>query len=164
MSMDPNDLLMSGGVPSAKFDMIGTVVKGTVVHSEVTQQTDFQSGQKKTWPSGDPMYQVVVTLQTDQRDPSVEDDDGQRRVFVKGQMQAAVREALRKANAKLEVGGTFAVQYVSDEPASQRGMNPKKVYRAEYVAPSPTAAANDLLANAGMVEAGAQPVTASSLI
>jgi hypothetical protein len=163
--VDANDLLLSGGVPAAKFETIGTVVKGVIVAADVTQQTDISTGQPKNWPDGNPMMQVVVTLQTDQRDANVDDDDGTRRLFVRGQMQAAVRDALRKAGAKLEVGGTLAVQYEADEPAKQRGFNPKKLYRAEYAAPLPgTEAANGLLGGAVAANVPATGVAASSLI
>lgn len=144
MSNDVNDFLFAGGAPSAKFPTIGTLVKGTVVSSEVTQQTDLD-GKLKYWDNdtNKPMMQAVITLQTDLRDPEIDDDQGLRRLFVKGQMQAALRDALQKAGAKLEVGGTLAVKYEKDEKASKAGYNPKKVYVAAYQAP--TSSVNDLL-------------------
>lgn len=144
MSIDPNDLLLGGGgAPAAKFPTIGTTVKGTVLNSEVTQQIDFATQKPKFYDDGNPAMQVVITIQTDERDPSIEDDDGRRRLFVRGQMRTAVGEALRAAGAKLEKGGTIAVQYAEDKP-SNKG-NPAKQYRAQYQAPSVQAAANDLL-------------------
>jgi hypothetical protein len=44
----------------------------------------MKTGEPKFWPSGDPMYQVIVTVQTQERDPSIQDDDGKRRLFIKG--------------------------------------------------------------------------------
>jgi hypothetical protein len=155
MSIDPNDVLLGGGIPAAKFPTIGTTVKGTVVSSEVTQQTDFATGKPKTWDDGKPMQQVVITLQTIERDPDVADDDGVRKLYVKGQMTNALRDALRAAGARLEVGGTLAVQYVEDEPSATRGFNPKKIYRAQYVAPT-LDQTNDLLGGAP-VPAGGVP-------
>lgn len=143
-----NDFLLGGGAASAKFPTIGTVVKGTITQTDVTQQTDFSTGALKFWDDAktQPMMQVVVTLKTDERDPTDDSDEGLRKLYVKGQMQAAVREALRAAQAKLEVGGTLAVQYTSDKPAEKRGHNPAKQYTAQYKPPSAgTAAANDLL-------------------
>lgn len=155
MTTDPNDFLMAGGVPACKFPTIGTTAKGTIVASQVTQQTDIK-GTPKTFDDGNPMQQVVITLQTDLRDPAINDDQGLRKLYVKGQMQAAIRDALRAAGARLEAGGILAVQYESDKPAEKVGFNATKIYRAQYVAPSATAA-NDLLG----VSAG---VPAESLI
>lgn len=167
-STDVNDFLLSGGVPSAKFPAVGTTVKGTVVSSVVTQQTDFTSNKPKFYDDGNPMMQVVITLQTDERDPAVDGDDGLRKIYVRGQMTAAVREALRNAGAKLAVGGTLAVQYTGDKPAEKPGLNPAKVYRAQYAPPAAgTEAANDLLgatAPAPAAAPSAAPVTADSLI
>ena len=160
---DANDFLLSGGVPAAKFPTIGTLVKGTIEGSEVTQQTDFTSGAKKFFDNGDPMMQVVITLQTDERDPQVADDDGLRKLYVKGQMQAAVREALRQAGARLERGGTLAVQYVEDKPSEKRGLNPAKQYRAQYQPPT-IGAANDLLGGGQPAPAPSPGVPANDLI
>lgn len=151
-----NDFLLGGGgAPSAKFPTVGTTVKGTVVSNDVTQQTDFTTGEPKKWKDGSPMMQVVVTLQTDERDPAIDNDDGQRRIYVRGQMTNAVRDALRDAKCKLAVGGTLAVQYVADKASDKPGLNPAKQYRAQYQPPS-SDAANNLL--------GAPAVAASDLI
>lgn len=42
---DPNEFLMEGGVPAAKFDSIGVMVKGKVVSATVANQTKFQSAE-----------------------------------------------------------------------------------------------------------------------
>lgn len=137
-STDPNTLLMSGGVPSAKFADVGAVTKGRVVDLDSSQQTDFQTREPKFYDDGNPMMQVVVTLATDVRDPDIDDDDGTRRLYVRGQMVKAVREAVRKAGADgLAVGGTLGVQYTGDGQPSARGLNPPKLYAAQY-APPPT--------------------------
>lgn len=143
---DVNTFLLAGGTPSAKFPTIGTLVKGTIVESEVTQQTDLE-GTPKVWSDGKPMLQAVVTLQTAERDPDVDGDTGLRKLYVKGQMQAAVRDAIKQSGASgLEIGGTLAVKYTADKPAEKRGHNPAKQYVAQYAAPtSGTDATNDLL-------------------
>ena len=142
MSIDPNAILMGGGVTSAKFETIGTAITGVIDDLAASQQTDFTTGEPKTWPNGDPMMQVVVTLATDQRDPDVTDDDGLRKVYVKGKsLTAAVRDAVRRAGAKgLEKGGTLTVTYVGDGVAERRGINPPKLYSAAYEKPGPAAA------------------------
>jgi hypothetical protein len=141
---DPNDFLFSGGAPVAKFPSIGAIVKGTVTNSEVTQQTDIDQ-KPKFFDDGNPMRQLVITLQTAERDPSADNDDGLRRLFVKGQMLQAVREALKAAGSKLENGGTLAVQYANDKPSERRGYNDQKIYRAQYQPPAAGSGVNDLL-------------------
>jgi len=144
MSIDVNDFLLSGGIPAARFPAIGATVRGTVIRSEVAQQTDYASGTALTWDDGSPKMQVIITLQTDERDPQIADDDGQRKLYVRGQMQAAIREALRTAGAKLEAGGLLGVQYIADKPSEKRGFNPAKQYQAQYQPPA-AVAANDVL-------------------
>lgn len=162
---DPNDFLLGGGgAPGFKFPEIGTVAKGTVVSFEAQQQTDFATGEPKTYRDGNPMMQVVVTMQTDERDPDVEDDDGKRRLFIRGQMRQAVGEAIRAAGAKgLAQGGVLAVQYVADKPSETRGFNPAKQYRAQYQPPSAAQANNALLGESQQQPTG-EPVSADSLI
>jgi hypothetical protein len=133
--MDANSFLMGGGgAPTAKFPTPGTVVGGRITEPpKVEQQRDIQTGEKKFWADGNPMMQLVVTVQTDQRDPSIEDDDGRRRIFVKGQMKNAVADAVRAAGAKgLEVGGTLHVRYTHDGTPKQRGFSAPKQYAAHY--------------------------------
>jgi len=133
MSIDPNKWLLGSGVPSAKFDTIGKTVAGRITEQpEVRQQTDFDTGGPKTWDNGDPMMQLVVTLATDERDPDIEDDDGTRRLYVKGNMQQAVAAAVRGARSKLEIGGRLSVTYTGDDEPKKRGMSGAKRYTASY--------------------------------
>jgi hypothetical protein len=121
----------------AKFPVKGTTVKGTIESIVASQQTDIATGQVKSWPDGNPMMQLVVTLSTDERDPEIADDDGQRRLYIKGQMLSAFKEALRLARAKPEVGGTLAVQYKEDGEQKNPAWSPPKLYVAQYKAPAP---------------------------
>ncbi|MEV8045911.1 hypothetical protein AB0P02_19000 [Streptomyces griseoluteus] len=133
--MDANSFLMGGGgAPTAKFPSIGTVVGGRITEPpKVEQQRDIQTGEMKTWNNGDPMMQLVVTVQTDDRDPAIEDDDGKRRIFVKGQMKNAVADAVRITGAKgLEVGGILRVRYSHDGEKKKVGFNAPKQYDAHY--------------------------------
>ena len=138
MSQSASDLIMGGGgAPSAKFPTVGTVIKGEIVDTAITQQRDFATGEPKFWKDGNPAMQAVVTVQTDQRDPEIDDDDGQRRLFVSSKsMREAIRDAVRAVGrSHLEVGGKLAVQYTGDGQA-ERGMNPPKLYAAKYEAPA----------------------------
>lgn len=50
--------------------------------------------------NGRPIMGVVVTVQTDYRDPNIENDDGRRRIFIEGRAKRdAASEALRQASA-----------------------------------------------------------------
>jgi len=131
-----DDFLMGGGgAPTAKFPTPGTAVGGRITEKPtVEQQRDISTGDKKFWSDGNPMMQLVVTVQTEERDPAIEEDDGRRRLFVKGQMKNAVADAVRAAGGRgLEVGGILTVTYSHDGTPSQRGFNPPKQYSATYV-------------------------------
>jgi hypothetical protein len=138
------DFLMSGGgAKAAKFPSPGTTVSGSVVREpEVAQQTEFGTGRPLFWDDGKPRNQLVVQIQTDQRDDS--EDDGIRSIYIKGKsLTNAVREAVKAAGAPgLEVGGVLTITYTGDGKA-ERGM-PPKLYTAEYRRASATAASEFL--------------------
>lgn len=137
-----DSFLLGGGGSSAKFENVGDAVTGTILSAEVKDQTDLATGAILKWDNGDTRKQLVVRLQTTQRDD--EDDDGVRALYVKGSKKAgshslhdAVASAVRLAGAKsLEVGGTLTVTYTGEEPSATRGFNPRKLYSASYVAPT----------------------------
>jgi hypothetical protein len=134
--INANDFLMGGaGAPSAKFPTVGTSHGGRITEQPtVEQQRDFQTGNPKFWDDGNPMMQLVVTIQTDERDPSVENDNGRRRIFVKGQLKTAIQEAVRSAGARgLEVGGHLTVTYTHNGEVKKAGFNPPKLFTAVYV-------------------------------
>jgi hypothetical protein len=129
-----NELLMGGGGKTAKFPDIGDKVMGTVLAAEPGQQTDID-GKPLFWDDGKPRMQVVVSLQTDDRED--DDDDGVRKLYVKGQMLKAVQEVVRPHKG-LSVGGKLAVQYTGDGEQKTRGYNPPKLYKAQYEPPTKT--------------------------
>ncbi|UVD40925.1 hypothetical protein [Mycobacterium phage Kashi_VT1] len=142
MSNDSYDFLGGGGVPSGKFGSPGDTVGGVIaVEPEQRQQTDYKTGDLLTWKDGSPRMQLVVTVQTDLRDPEIEDDDGKRRLFVKGEMRKAVQKAVIAAGARgLDVGGELHVTYTGD--GDKKGnLDPPKLYSATYKKPAPGAAA-----------------------
>lgn len=150
-----DDFLMGGGVPSAKFPTIGTTVSGRITERPtVEQQRDYTTGDLKFWDDGKPQMQLVVTLATSERDPEVQDDDGTRRIYIKGQMKNAVAQAVRTAGARgLEVGGVLSVTYSGDGERKNVKFNAPKNFTATYTpaasaelntpepTPQPTAAA-----------------------
>jgi hypothetical protein len=129
-------LMGGGGAPTAKFPAPGTTVSGRITEPpQVQQQRDVQSGQPKHWPDGNPMMQLVVTVQTDQRDPVVSEDDGRRRIFVKGQMKNAIQDAVKLVGARgLEVGGLLSVTYTHDGQKTNPAFSAPKQFRAQYTA------------------------------
>lgn len=139
--MDPNAFLMGAAVPSAKFDQVGAEVSGRVVHRETRLQTVFGTNEVKHWPSGDPMYQLVVHIQTTQRNPMIENDNGVRAIYVKGKnFTDAVRDAVKAVGAPgVEVGGSIRVQYVGDDNSSKAPQKPK-MYQVQYMAAPPAQA------------------------
>ncbi|QJD50470.1 hypothetical protein SEA_CHRIS_68 [Mycobacterium phage Chris] len=141
MANDSYGFLGGGGPASAKFKTHGDVVAGVIaVEPESRQQTDLDTNEPLTWKDGSPRMQLVVTLQTDLTDPDVEDDDGMRRLFVKGEMRKAVQKAVIAAGAKgLDVGGELALTYIGD--GEKKGhLTPPKLYRATYKKPAAGAA------------------------
>lgn len=131
MTNNDSETFFSGGVPSAKFPAFGSTVTGVVSSDPQTSQQTDMDGKLKTWDNtGEPMLQLVVTLQTDERDPEIDDDDGQRRVYVKGQMRNAMQAALKASRSKgLYVGDTLSVTYTHDGDKS----NPKLSAPKQYV-------------------------------
>ncbi|OZC62332.1 hypothetical protein CH267_02005 [Rhodococcus sp. 06-621-2] len=130
--------LMGSSIPSAKFEAFGTTVGGPIdAEPELKNQTDFTTGEVLTWKDGSPRQQLVVTVQTSLRDPQNPDDDGKRKIYIKGQMQKAVTQAVRNARAaQLDVGGTLTVTYTNDGVPAARGLSAPKEYSATYTPPA----------------------------
>jgi hypothetical protein len=84
--------------------------------------------------------QLVVALQTAEKAEA--DDDGIRKVYVKGSkdpasksLHAAVAQA---AKTGLDIGGTLTVTYTGDGEPSRRGYTAPKQYTASYAGPANT--------------------------
>lgn len=130
----------SGGT-SAKFKKIGDSVSGEITQREWRQQRDYVTQELEFWDNGDPKMQDRIVLQTEEYDSKIEDDTGERVVYVKGAMTRAVSAALRKARAgrEPEIGGHLTVTYTGDGKA-ERGLNPPKLFSAVYEPPAVPAA------------------------
>lgn len=157
---DPNDLLMGGGgPPSAKFPVLNYEVAGRITAKPTSeQQRDYDTDKPLYWEDGKPRYQIVVTLATGERDPEVSDDDGIRRLFIKGQMKTAVAAAVKAAKANgLEEGGHLTVTYTADGEQPNPKKKPPKHYTARYV----TAVDAELMAPEPIKHPPAAPVAAA---
>lgn len=121
------DELLAGNSAKAYFganSQPGDTVTGVIEKIETTQVNDFQTKQPAFWNDGRPKEQIHVIIQTQLRDPSVEDDDGRRSLWVKGwgiQLKA-FREACMQAGVKTpKPGDTITERFVG---LGQRGNAP----------------------------------------
>lgn len=133
------------GSPSFKFEVPGNSITGTITDLAVVQSRTYDPtggpGEPRQWPSGDPMMQLNITLQTTLRNPSIEDDDGRRRVYVDGRrIRDAVKAAFTAVGAPgLEIGGEYTQTFTGYDPESRNPKNPAKLYTVQYRRPNPTA-------------------------
>lgn len=176
---DINDLL-AGGAKSINWEDIGrdAVVKGQVIDAVTQQCNVFKSTELAFWDDGSPQMQGVFTLQTDIRDPEVENDDGIRRLHTgpyrkPGTILYELRKKLQeKQIQRVEVGGTFACVWVAGIGKSG---DPRQ-FAVDYAAPTggdllaaqpqatPTAATAAQPAPAAAPVAQPQPAVTGSLI
>ena len=142
MTFDTNaaqSLTRKGGGNIAKFNQIGDTVKIKITGLEEREQTDFISGEVIRWADGKPKMQFVFTG-IDQ------DTQEETRLFAKGYLLGAIKDALVAADANLEAGGILAVKFSHEDAPSQPGLNPAKRYVAQYAPPKPASiSADDLI-------------------
>lgn len=162
MSDAINALMDEGGsgTPWAKFPTLMSVVKGVIVSIDQRQRTDFTSKEKIENKDGTPAMEVVVVLQTDERDPEIENDTGLRALhapqwYFPGCLRLALLNAVTASGNKAPaIGGTFTVQH--------NGMDGQaKTYVATYEAPNVLAAPAIVEQPAPIAEPVAAPQPAS---
>lgn len=127
--------LLAGNSAKAYFganSQPGDSVTGVIEKIETTQVNDFQTKQPAFWNDGRPKEQIHVIIQTQLRDPSVDDDDGRRSLWIKGwgiQLKA-FREACRQAGVKIpKPGDTITERFVG---LGQRGDAPQPTKVFEF--------------------------------
>jgi hypothetical protein len=144
-----DDLLLGGGGPkSHSFKTIGESLTGTLLEKDTIHQSDFSTGEKKFYKDGNPVYQVVLTLQTQFRNwegvaadkrPDTP-DDGQRRVFcspaLKSELARAIKAASPGGSKGLPEGSVITIQFVREVPGHG---NPKKEYAVQIQLPADVA-------------------------
>lgn len=119
------ELLGSTGT-TVKFEAEGDVRKIVIADINKQQETSFETGAPVTWPSGDPKYQYVVSGLV---------DGEESRLFIKGYMVDALKEALRKAGIKAGDslnGGTLTVKWQSTDEPRRAGMQGARRYVAKF--------------------------------
>lgn len=140
---------LSGGVTQAKWPHVGFVFEGTVTDASMSQQTDYDDGSLLTWADGSPRMQLVVTVQSQPTgktwkglgnvETPVPNDNGVRRMYVKGNLQKALAQGLRDAgNAAFEVGGKVRVERIQDDAPKERKA-PAHNYRVTWTPATPAA-------------------------
>ena len=99
--VNPLDALTttSGKAFFNKDSIIGESVTGVIAEATVRQVNDFTTGKPKFWDDGNPVNQVVVSIDTDLRDDA--DDTGERTLYIKtwGSQWKALKEAVRVLGA-----------------------------------------------------------------
>ena len=140
---DQADRFLLGGAKSASFSAIGDSVMGVIVEKDYVQEKDFTTGEPAVWKnSGEPKMQVIATLRTLEKDPDDPGDDGERRVYIRGNLKKAVALAVRASGANsFDVGGILQVKYVADGVPPAKGFSAPKEFKAVYTAPDPATAA-----------------------
>jgi hypothetical protein len=153
-------------VPYAPFKTVGTEYSGIIVRASKRQATAYlPKAQREAGKKGDllwwdpptatspgkPKWVVIITLQTDLRDPSIDDDDGRRSLWIRGkQMETAVKKALKEAGAAKEgivEGGWLRMKFTHETPTDGEDVSPTKQYEATYRPPAPGANTDDPWAN-----------------
>jgi hypothetical protein len=129
----PADPFMDGAGNAAafKFNAIGDEIVGVV--TAVKEQNDTKpDGTPVYWPSGDPKKVYVFTLDT---------DNGEQALWVRGNMVKAVREAVTTAGLNTVVGARLTIKHHALGDVVTKGHNPAKLFKAKAEpAPARTAA------------------------
>lgn len=135
--------MLEGGAPGQLFPSVGYTWGGTLMSAEQGQKTDMETGEPKVWSDGKPQIQLILTLQGEptgfkyegqQYDKvGIDDDDGVRRLFLSGNKLKALKDALRVAKSKLEIGGHFTLKREKDGEAPKKGYARRQNYSGIWV-------------------------------
>jgi hypothetical protein len=120
-------------------EQMGAEVTGLIVSAEKAQQTDFDTGQGLEWENGDPRMESVIIMETDIRDPEVEDDGGTRALHLRGgnyeidegtgiSGEKALLEAMQKSGLRCEAGVVIKAKITGMAKATGRGKKPAKLW------------------------------------
>lgn len=142
-----------GGGKSFKFATVGDTHEGTILSAEVAQARDIDN-EPKTWPDGNPVYELRIKCQSALRED--DEDDGVRTWYCSGgkgeatdgkglSAQEAVKAALAESGMReIPIGGGIKIRYSGTKAASKRGHNPAKRWLVKFTpAPESTVSAED---------------------
>lgn len=140
VSQDINDFInQGGGAPGARFESVGDSIDGVVMSARLQQQTDINTGTPKFFKSGDPMMELVVTLQTDERSDAIAEDTGLRTVYAKGAAdRKGILDGIRTAVGRegLREGGRLWVKYTGNGVKANPAFSAPKQYAVKYQPPA----------------------------
>ena len=110
------DGFMNGGGAFLKWENPGTSYTGTITAVEARQNKKFDSPDLAFWEDGSPQMQCLLTLATDYRDASREDDDGTRMLAINlwsGQKKSLIAACKAAGVSEPQVGQAFTATHVS---------------------------------------------------
>lgn len=149
MSDNYNSLLGGGSTPSLSFKGQFPVQYMGLKLLEATKKPAYEydpskpnnRGAQKYWPDGNPVENVWLTVQTDQRNSA--EDDGRRVLVLDSKNKLnAVQEAVRESGGDFAAGGILDIEWYGNDPEGKNPQNPPKLYRARWTPPT----LNDALA------------------
>jgi hypothetical protein len=147
---------------------IGHPRGGTIVGINEQQQTDKDSKEPMFWPNSDRAIMIkVVTMQTNERRPNDNEDQGLRSVWLpqSKDVTKAVIEAMRQTTPnemRLKLGGQLWITRTGSRPTTQKNGGrgfPAFTYSAQYIPPQESP--NDGFFVAGQPGNGQAPAQAA---
>lgn len=149
---------LTGGSVSAVFPKVGHVHEGTVLSFAMKQQTSYDTGEPLVWKDGSKRMQLSIVLQGEPtgktwkgmayEETEVPNDDGQRTLYAKGNLQKAIGQVLKDQGVPIEVGGYLKVVRGKNGPKTDPKYAPPYTYTAEWT----PAAKNSHAATAALTE------------
>lgn len=131
-----NQHLASRGVPSSKFEDKGESHTGELIDGDVVPQTDPSGVVKYRKDGVTPIMQLVITWRTEERDPKIPNDKGDRKLYCSWRLEKEIKRAVRAAGADgLEEGGLLKVTFTHEEKI-EGVLGKAKIYAAEYTPPT----------------------------
>lgn len=107
---------LSGGGLYLKWETPGTSYTGIITDVTMRQARKFESTEPDFWDDGTPKMQVVLSLDTDYREPGNPDDDGARQLTINlwsGQKKSLVAACKAAGVTEPEIGQRFTATHVS---------------------------------------------------
>lgn len=143
----------SAGI-SAQFMEIGEFLEGEVLSFSVREDTDMDTGVKKTWNDGSTVEIGVWEIDAGASGKweknkkgtyvkvDVPDDDGVRTIWARGGIHTAIKAAVRDSRIKQEdfVGCRLRVELVDTvftDEARRKGWSPRKIFKAKLTPGKP---------------------------
>lgn len=135
---------------AAKFDNPGDKYVGAITAIDHRQQTDPKTNAPKFFQSGDPMMVYVITIKPDDGDAVALFAKGGKFEAVSGSgetMLSAIGTAVRAAGAdSVQVGARLGVAFTG-LGEQKPGMNPPKLFTAQYEVPKQSVPVDSLFSS-----------------